>query len=124
MNAQAAEAEAVVQAQLDAYNARDIAAFIAVWSDDAQYYAFPDTLLASGAAAIRERHVARFREPNLHGRLIGRVSLGGLVIDREIVTRSFPDGPGRVHVVAIYEVSGGKITKAWFRQGEPMLDAR
>ena len=31
-------AEAVVQQQLDAYNARDIDAFMALRSDDAQYF--------------------------------------------------------------------------------------
>ena len=53
----------VVQAQLDAYNARDIAAFMLHWADDAQYFAHPSQLLASGAAEIRERHSVRFQEP-------------------------------------------------------------
>jgi hypothetical protein len=106
--------EEVVQKQLDAYNRKDIEAFISVWADDAQYYAHPDTLLASGAAAIRERHVDRFKEPNLHGVLIERVGLGNIVVDHERVTRTFPEGPGTVEVLAIYEVQGVKIVKAWF----------
>ena len=114
-------AVAVVQGQLDAYNARDIVAFMRFWADDCQYYAFPDQLLAAGAAAIRERHLVRFQEPDLHGRLIKRIDMGELVVDQEIVTRNFPDGVGEVDVVAIYEVRDGKIVRAWFKLGEPRL---
>lgn len=114
--------EAIIQAQLDAYNAKDIEAFMRHWREDAQVFAHPDTLLANGAAEIRMRHVARFQEPNLHGRLIQRMSLGNTVIDREVVTRTFPEGPGRVDVIGIYELAGGKIARAWFVMGQPILD--
>jgi hypothetical protein len=114
--------ETVVQAQLDAYNARDIDAFMVCWADDAQYFAHPGTLMASGIAAIRERHIARFQEPNLFGRLVHRAVIGDTVIDHEIVTRTFPDGPGTVEVVAVYEIAAGKIAKAWFILGPPVLD--
>lgn len=114
-------AVAVVQGQLDAYNARDIERFMRFWADTCQYYAFPDQLLADGAAAIRERHLTRFQEPDLHGRLIKRIDMGDLVVDQEIVTRNFPDGLGEVDVVAIYEVRDGKIARAWFKQGVPRL---
>lgn len=112
----------VVRRQLEAYNARDIDAFMSCWSDDAQYYAFPSELLANGFAQIRDRHVARFKEPNLFGQLITRMSVGNIVIDQEVVTRTFPEGPGRVDVIAIYEVEGEKIAKAWFKMGTPVLD--
>jgi hypothetical protein len=112
----------VVQGQLDAYNARDIDAFMSYWADDAQYFAHPSMLLASGAAQIRERHVARFKEPNLHGHLLHRIAVGNLVIDHERVSRTFPEGQGRVEVIAIYEVDGGKIAKASFKLGKPVLD--
>lgn len=120
----AADNEAVVQRQLNAYNARDIDAFMACWAADAKIYAHPDTLLADGAAAIRARHETRFREPNLFGRLIQRMSAGNTVVDREVVTRTFPEGPGQVDVIAIYDLTGGKITCAWFAMGEPMLDGK
>ena len=112
-----------VRQQLAAYNARDIEAFMQWWAEDCQYYAFPDQLLAHGAAAIRERHVARFREPNLHGRLLSRFRVGNVVVDHEVVTRTFPEGPGEVDVIAIYEVERGRIAKAWFRMGAPRLHA-
>ena len=112
----------VVQAQLDAYNARDIDAFMLYWADDAQYFAHPSELLASGTAEIRDRHTARFQEPNLFGRLMGRMAVGNVVVDQEVVTRTYPEGPGKVDVLAIYEVHGEKIAKAWFKMGKPVLD--
>jgi putative hydrolase of HD superfamily len=84
-------------------------------------YEFPGRLLASGAAEIRARHVTRFHEPDLHGTLVNRLSAASLVIDQEIVTRSFPEGPGEIDVIAIYEIADGKIAKAWFRMGARRL---
>jgi hypothetical protein len=112
----------VVRKQLEAYNAKDIDAFMSFWAEDAQFIAFPSELLAQGAEQIRERHVVRFKEPNLFGQLVSRMNVGNLVIDREVVTLTFPEGPGRVDVIAIYEVEGEKITKAWFKTGTPVLD--
>lgn len=122
MPAATPDAETVVARQLDAYDARDIEAFMACWHDDAQLFAHPATLLAEGAADIRARHVTRFQEPDLFGRLVTRMSLGTMVIDREVVTRNFPEGRGQVDVIAIYEVEGGRIAKAWFKMGAPVLD--
>ncbi len=112
----------LVQRQLDAYNARDIDAFMACWAADAQIFDHPDTLAADGAAAIRDRHVIRFTEPNLFGHLVNRLAVGDMVVDQEVVTRTFPEGPGRIDVIAIYQVTNGKIAKAWFKRGEPVLD--
>lgn len=110
-----------VRKQLEAYNARDINAFMQCWADDCSYYEFPSRLLAKGAMEIRERHVLRFQEPNLCGRLINRLCVANLVVDQEIVTRTFPEGAGEVDVIAIYEVERGKIAKAWFKSGRPRL---
>ena len=112
-----------VQRQLEAYNARDIDAFMFWWADDCHYYEFPNHLLARGASSIRDRHIARFKEENLHGRLVNRIAVANMVIDQETVTRTFPDGPGDVDVIAIYEVENGKIAKAWFKMGSPRLHA-
>ena len=104
---------AVVQRQLDAFNARDVDALLATYAPDAELYAHPHELLARGHAALRERFTARFREPNLHAALQHRVVLGDHVYDHEIVTRTFPEGPGTLEVVMLYEVKSGLITKSW-----------
>ena len=116
--------ESVVQRQLDAYNARDIDALMATYAQDAQIFEHPATLLADGAAQIRERQAVRLREPNLHAALVQRMVMGNLVIDHEKVTRTFPEGTGRIEMVAIYEVRQGKIARAWFAFGAKILDPR
>lgn len=122
MNSKTVRPEEIVQQQLDAYNARDIDAFMACWADDALYYQHPDTLLARGKGEIRERHIARFQEPSLYGERIKRMVVENLVIDQEVVTRNFPQGRGKMDVLAIYEIDQGKIAKAWFKIGPCELD--
>lgn len=109
----ASGAEAVVQRQLDAFNARDIDALLKVYADDAQLFEHPATLLASGAAELRQRFSVRFQEANLHAALLKRIVSGAMVIDHEKVTRTFPEGPGEIELVMIYEVKGDRIVKAW-----------
>jgi hypothetical protein len=113
---------AVVQRQLDAYNARDIDALLATYAPDARQYEHPAKLLASGHAEMRERMAVRFQEPNLHARLLQRVVMGNVVIDHERVTRTFPEGSGSVDMVAIYEVTDGRIQSASVQVGNKRLD--
>jgi hypothetical protein len=115
--------ESIVQGQLDAYNARDIEALLAIYADDAQMLEHPSKLLASGTAELRERFVARFREPNLHAALLRRIVAGPMIIDHEKVTRTFPEGAGEIELVMIYEVKNGRIAKAWSIAGEKKVFA-
>lgn len=64
----------------------------------------------------------RFQEPNLHARLLHRIVIGNRVADSEEVTRTFPEGTGRIELLALYEVQDGRIVKAWFIQGKKTLD--
>jgi hypothetical protein len=116
--------EVVVQRQLDAYNSRDVEALLTIYADDAEAFEHPSTLVASGSAALRERFTARFREPNLHARLLNRMVMGDIVVDHEEVTRTFPEGPGILALVMIYEVRKGRIVRAWTIAGAKTLDVR
>jgi hypothetical protein len=116
--------ELLVQQQLDAYNAHDVDALMETYADDAQQFEHPATLLASGTAQIRERFAARFQESNLHAQLINRIVCRNMVIDHEQVTRTFPEGPGKLELVAIYEVRNGKIARAWFIPGTRTLEPK
>jgi hypothetical protein len=115
--------ECVVQRQLDAYNARDIEALMTTYSEGIEMFEHPSKLLASGAAQVRERQTARLSEPNLQATLVNRMVMGNVVIDQEVVTRTFPEGPGRIDLIAIYEVQGERIRKAWFLFGPKKLDS-
>jgi hypothetical protein len=120
----ATDPEAIVQAQLEAYNAHDIDAFVATYADDAQIFEHPAKLLAAGPAQLRERYTARFKEPNLRAVVAKRIVMGNMVIDHERVTRTFPEGPGMLEAVAIYEVQSGKIAKVWLVMGPKTLNAK
>lgn len=113
---------AVVQRQLDAYNARDVDALLATYAEDAQMFEHPSKLLATGAAALRERFIARFQEPNLHATLLSRIAMGPIVVDYEEVNRTFPEGKGKIRLLMIYEVHAGRIARVWMIAGEKTLD--
>jgi hypothetical protein len=110
-----------VQAQLDAYNARDIDALMLTYAPDAQQFALHGALLAQGHEQMRPRFLERFQEPDLHARLLSRTVLGKFVTDLELVTRNFPEGRGSVEMLCVYEVSEGRIVRASFATGEQRL---
>lgn len=106
----------IVQRQLNAYNARDLDAFVATYHPDARFYVFPDTLLGEGHAGMREVYGRMFAETlNLHAHVPRRIAMGNYVIDEEVVTGQ-PDG-ATIHATAIYEVRDGLIARVWFIQG-------
>ena len=103
----------LVQRQLNAYNARNLEAFVATYTPDVVLYTFPDRVILTGRDALRERYGRLFTEnPGLHARLLGRITLGNYVIDREqVIGRA----DGRIlNAIAIYQVQGGRIGKVWF----------
>jgi hypothetical protein len=116
--------ESTVQWQLDAFNARDIDALLAVYADDAQLFEHPSKLVAQGSAELRQRFTQRFQEPNLHAALLKRIVAGSTVVDHEKVTRTFPEGAGQIELVMIYEVKEGRIAKAWTIAGTKTLLAK
>jgi hypothetical protein len=112
----------IVQDQLDAYNARDLEALLKIYAPNAELFEHPATLLARGAEQLRARFAARFQEPNLHAALRQRIVMGNFVVDHEEVTRTFPEGAGKIELVMIYEVREGRIVKAWSLLGPKTLD--
>lgn len=117
-----AEPEVVVQRQLDAYNGRNLGELLAVYAPDALLWEHPNRLLAQGTEALRERFAARFAESNLHVHLRQRMVMGKFVVDHETVTRTFPEGPGTLELIMMYEVRAGRIAQAWSLIGPKRLD--
>ena len=112
---------AVVQAQLDAYNAKDLDALMHTYAPDAQQFALHCALLAQGHEQIRPRYQERFAEPDLHARLVSRSVVGNVVTDVEVVTRNFPQGRGTVEMLCVYEVVDGRIARASFATGDTRM---
>jgi imidazolonepropionase-like amidohydrolase len=105
--------EALAQRQLNAYNARDIDAFLEPYADDVEIYNHPNELTYKGKEAMRKRYGEMFAKlPALHCELVNRTVMGNTVIDHERVTF----GPARpaVEAIAIYKVENGKISRVYF----------
>ncbi|WP_282080229.1 amidohydrolase family protein [Aquimarina algiphila] len=103
--------EQVVQRQVNAYNARNIDAFMDTYADDIKIYNFPDEISMEGKEKMRERFKDMFEKvPNLYCNIKNRIVLGNKVIDREYVRF----GEKYSSVIAIYEVTNGKISKVTF----------
>jgi hypothetical protein len=106
------DAVAVVERQLAAYNARDLARFAATYAPGVTIYRMPSLQPAiQGQEQLREVYRQRFASPTLHAEILSRIVLGNKVIDHERVT-GIRDQP--LEALAIYEVSGGLITTVWF----------
>ena len=98
--------EAVVQRQLDAYNARDLDAFVACYADDVELFRMPSPQPAlRGLAALAEFYATeRFTLPGLRADLLNRMVLGDKVIDHERVhgVRDVPFEAAVAYEVATY----------------------
>lgn len=108
-------AEKLAQEQLDAYNKRDIDAFVAPYAENVKVYKFPNELLYEGKTTMYDTYGRMFaRTPDLHCRLVNRIVMGNTVIDQEEVTISKKDPP--MNAIAIYKVIDGKIAEVYFIQ--------
>ena len=103
----------LVEAQLEAYNARDIDRFCAVFSPQVVCYSLKDNkVLLEGMEAFRRNYQSLFADsPELHVRILNRMELGDFVIDHEEVS-------GRrgqtVKAIAVYKITGDRISHVWF----------
>lgn len=104
--------EALIQAQLEAYNNRDLATFIRYFSDDVCVYRPPATEpVIQGKAAFSDFYQQqRFNLPKLHADIINRMVVGNKVVDHERIS-GLRDAPFEVMVV--FEVSNGLIQNMW-----------
>ena len=112
-NKEVTEIETIVQRNLDAYNARDIEAFMKDYADDIKLYAYPNTLQTEGKEAMRKGYENWFDSvPDLSAFIKKRIVIGNKVIDEEQVTAN-----GQIfNAVVIYEIENGKISKVTFIQ--------
>jgi len=103
--------EMVVQRQVNAYNARDIDAFMDTYTEGIEIYNFPDQLVAKGKTEMRKNYARMFENvPNLYCEIKNRIVLGTKIIDEEYVRFN----ESYLQAVAIYEVENGKIAKVTF----------
>lgn len=103
----------VAQAQGDAYNRRDLEAFMSLFAEDAELYEFPDKLLYKGRAQMRPVYAKLFAEATeLRSVVTHRLPQGRFVVDRATTT-GLP-GMGPLTGLEIYEIQDGRILRIWF----------
>jgi len=105
--------EQLAQAQLAAYNAKDLDAFCACYSEDVKVWRMPDlTPSLQGMAAFRARYASGpFAEGQVRAEVAQRIVMGSKVIDHEFV-HGRGDTPTQVAVV--YHCRDGRIKEVYF----------
>ena len=106
--------EVVVSIQIEAYNRRDLEAFLATYAHDVRIIetdgSKPPLI---GIEALRERfEIKTFRIEGLHAEIRSRMVIGNKVIDHEITTWTGMPHPNEC--IAVYEVVNDLITACWF----------
>lgn len=98
-----------VERQVEAYNRRDIDAFLACYAPDTVVEDATGTVVMRGHDAMRATYSELFRaSPDLRADIATRIRVGDYVIDEERITgrRGAAD---EIRVVAIYHVKDGVI---------------
>ena len=104
--------EAIVQAQVEAYNRHDMEAFIASFHPEAEFIGWPDTVLHKGHAVFREGYGTLWAgSPKLRALILNRTTMGRFVIDLEQMVDT-ADGD-RPPLVVIYETADDAIRRFW-----------
>jgi len=109
--------QALAQEQLDAYNARDLERFLAVYSDDVKVFRPPaaEPALAGKQAFAQFYAGQRFNLPGLHAEVLNRMVVGNKVVDHERITGVREEA---FEVAVAYEVRDGLIHTVWMFASE------
>src|SRR5688500_12577856 len=88
-------AAVLAQRQLDAYNAHDLDAFLACYTDDVEVHDVrAGTVLLRGREAMRERYAPVLAQAGRHAALVSRATVGrDVAIDLESVTTAAKPEP-------------------------------
>ena len=106
---------APVDAQIRAYNARDVGGFIAQYALDVVVEDGTGTILMRGREALRAEYGPFFAgSPGLRGEIVQRIEIGEYVIDEERIHGWQPEP---VRAVVIYHVKDGLIDPVRFLDG-------
>ncbi len=96
-----------VEAQLAAYNARDVDRFVPCFTEDVIVEDAAGKRLLTGREAFRASYASMFAaSPQLHCRLVSRMRAGAFVVDEERVTGR---GDAELHVIVVYTLREGLI---------------
>lgn len=103
----------LVQKQLEAYNERDIDAFMAVFHEEISLWELnASSPSVSGFEAVKEVYNDLFEaSPEIHSEVVNRSTIGKKVLDYELVT-GIRGSDETMTLIMVYEIKDGKIWKA------------
>lgn len=103
-----------VQAQVDAFNARDVDAFLAAYAPDAVIEGPDGAVMMGGHEPMRAFYGQLFDlSPDLHVEIPTRIRVGAFVIDEEQTTGFVLEGfPTEIHAAVLYRLDGERIAYA------------
>jgi hypothetical protein len=104
----------VVDAQIEAFRARDVEKFLSYYADDASVVMFDGAPMFGSKDVMREQYGKLFADsPDLQVSIAGRMAVGEFVIDEEHLSGfHFGDMPTDLTSIAIYRVTNGKIARS------------
>lgn len=103
----------VIDAQVAAYQARDVEGFLSHYGDEAAVVLFDGSPMFANKAIMREQYGRLFADsPGLQVTIASRMTAGDFVIDEEHISGvQFPGMPESMSAVCVYQVTGGKIAR-------------
>jgi hypothetical protein len=103
----------VVDAQVEAYRARDVERFLSHYADDISVVLFDGTPMFADKQVMREQYGKLFADsPDLHVSIASRMTAGAFVVDQEEISGfHFGDLPTEMTALTVYQVTDGKIAK-------------
>lgn len=101
-----------VERQVQAFNARDLEAFLEPYAADTRVEDGSGEEIMSGLEEMRQFYGDLFaNSPDLHCDVLHRISLGSWVIDEEKVEGAHAEGfPEQIYAAVAYRVGNGQIT--------------
>jgi hypothetical protein len=111
--------QAILAANVEAYNRHDIEAFAATYGPDAELIELATgALLAKGFDAVKAYYATRFKaNPKLHAEVIQRIVQGDTYIDQErlsgVLNTASDAERAPFTAVVISELKDEKIHRAW-----------
>lgn len=104
---------ALIQRQLDLYNAQDLDAYVACYAPDCEIAGLNGQVTERGRDQLRARYAKAFATfPQNKAHLKNRIAVGNTVVDHEHVVRA--PGGEEFEIICIYTIKDGLIARADF----------
>jgi len=103
----------VVDAQIEAFRARDVERFLSHYADDASVVVFDGSAMFADKQAMREQYGKLFADSSdLSVTIANRMTAGDFVVDEEHLSGfHFGDWPTEMTALSVYRITDGKISK-------------